>query len=365
LIPSINNEQFRDQFAFVPLPGKGATSALTLYNGIVLEKLESGLEVDALFIDMSKAFDRATTSHVLAVLSNSNVPIECINWVFSFMTNRYHRVTLNGVSSSFKEAISGVPQGSKCGPILFAFLMSTLKPLSSCSLAIKYADDLTILNWDNSMQQEANHISHWCSSSQMVINSSKTKMLPYHNKTRSLSIAGEQIELVTSFKLLGLIIQRNCKWDLQITSSIRKASKRIFPLIQLRRTGICNTVLWKIYNTHLRSVLTYCFPAYCNLSKSLQKQLHKFERRVQLTIGSAPPTALALFCEQQCVNLLRKVERLPLHPLRPLFRIVQTHHQLRKRKGRIETSVNSERIAAPCCITTRRKDTILRFTMNY
>jgi hypothetical protein len=215
------------------------------------------------------------------------------------------------------------------------------------------------------LQVEADHISHWCSSNQMLINSSKTKMLPYHNKTRSLSIVDKQIELVTSFKLLGLTIQSNCKWDLQVTSSIRKASKRIFPLIQLRRTGISIAVLWKIYNTHLRSVITYCFPAYCNLSKSLQKQLHKFERRVQLTIGPAPHTTLAIFCEQQCVNLLATIERLPLHPLRPLFNIVQTQRQLRQRKGRIATSANSERISAPCCKTTKRKDSILRFTMNY
>jgi hypothetical protein len=108
------------------------------------------------------------------------------------------------------------------------------------------------------MQHEAIQFSHWFSSSQMLINSSETKILSYHNKTKSLPIAGEQIQLVALFKLLGLIIQSNCKCDLQIKSCIRKASKRIFPLREglkrHRQTG--SSMATRFGNCRRKRILT-------------------------------------------------------------------------------------------------------------
>lgn len=369
LIPHLSASQFHDQFAFVPIRGKGATSALTLYNGTVLEKLDAGLEVDALFIDMSKAFDRATTSHILAVLAESNVPIECLNWVFSFMTDRRHRVVVNGNYSVFTEAKSGVPQGSKCGPILFAYLISTLRPLDAGSLAIKYADDLTILNWHNSLQHEVDNVISWCSTNQMLINSTKTKMMCYHKETRNILIDGQPVDIVDNFNLLGLTIQNNCKWEQQVDLSIAKASRRIFPLLQLRRAGIDHRTLWNVYNTHIRSVITYCYPAFCNLPKGLFKKLAKFEKRVEMTLGSKPPTSLSSHCDQLCTRLFQCIVCIEHHPLRSLFELVPHCHNLRRRKNRKnrdESSNVSSRIhiVAPHCKSSRRSNTIIKYALT-
>ena len=183
-------------------------------------------------------------------------------------------------------------------------------------------------------------------------------MMRFHNTSRVVSIANDPIELVTSFKLLGLHVQNNCKWDIQISFAISKASKRIFPLITLRRVGVSNSILWKVYKTHLRSIISYGFPSYCNVPQLLFKKLQKFEKRVQMCIGSSPSTSLAPFCEELCLKLTQKIEHNSSHPLRPLYDTVDHQHNLRKRNGsRVFT------IAAPHCRTTRRKNSILRFVL--
>jgi hypothetical protein len=310
-------------------------------------------------------FDRATTSHVMAVLAESNVPLECLNWVFSFMTDRHHRVVVNGNHSAFIAARSGVPQGSKCGPILFAYLISTLRPLDACSHVIKYADDLTILNWHNSLQLEINNVMSWCSANQMFINSSKTKMMCYHSKSRNISIAGQSVEVVDKFKLLGLTVQNNCKWNHQVDCSIAKASRRIFPLLQLRRAGIDQKTLWNVYNTHIRSVITYCHPAVCNLPKVLFQKLVKFERRVQLTLGSKSPTSLSSHCDQLCARLFQRIVHCEYHPLRSLFELVPQSHNLRQRKNRSGSANGSScsRIVAPHCKSSRRLNSIIKYSL--
>ena len=119
-------------------------------------------------------------------------------------------------------------------------------------------------------------------------------------------------------------------WKKQIEHAVSKASKCVFFILQLKRSGVDRNVLWCLYYALVRSILTYSFPAMCNMSQKLLSRFISVERRVTKIIGCAPPQDISAFCETLCVRLAGDVIAQAKHPLRELFSVRQPHsHSLR------------------------------------
>ena len=89
----VDKDVFHDQFAFVPLPRRGAEVALTLIYGKILRHLEEACNmVQLIMIDFSKAFDKVTKNSIINCLSTRQFPIECISWTLNYLTEREQRV---------------------------------------------------------------------------------------------------------------------------------------------------------------------------------------------------------------------------------------------------------------------------------
>ena len=360
---------FKDQFAFLPIPNRGTQVALTLAVGSILQNLDQKHSVSIMAIDFTKAFDRVSVSNVMFSLHNINAPLECLYWYFNFMNDRHHRVFLDSKNfSDFTSAKSGVPQGSLSGPILFAIMLSTLQPINDhCVKYIKYADDLTVIyygdknNMEHILQEELSHINSWCTKFNMCINISKSKILPFNLPVNSLNIKvnDQVIDIVHNLKLLGIFITADLKWDRHIEYISSSICKRIYYLIQAKKFNCNPRTLLTIYYAFIRSIISYCYPSFCNLSQHLFNKLQKIENRAARIIGMKPNIKLNNYCKSICVKLFKNICTHNDHPLRTLFDCNRINSNRITRN-----SVSNNYISFPAATSSRNRNHFIKFSLN-
>ena len=105
---------------------RSCVTQMIQYVHFLAYKLDSGGQDDTIYLDMTKAFDRVPHQKLLYKLRYLGFRDPLLSWIEDYLTNRRHRVTIEGMASQWKPVTSGVPQGSIIGPILFLIYINDI-----------------------------------------------------------------------------------------------------------------------------------------------------------------------------------------------------------------------------------------------
>ena len=108
------------------MPGKSCATNLLEFLEVVTRSIDEGKNMDIIFLDFAKAFDKVPKERLLAKLAAHRIGGQVLPWVRSWLTARSQRVVLNSEASELAAVESSVPQGSVLGPILFDIFIKTL-----------------------------------------------------------------------------------------------------------------------------------------------------------------------------------------------------------------------------------------------
>ena len=129
------------------MPGDSCISQLLSIVHEIQSSFDCNPPVDtrAIFLDISKAFDKVWHQGLLFKLKSYGVEGSLFCLLENYLENRKQRVILHGQCSSWKNIVSGVPQGSVLGPLLFLIYINDLQNglVSICKI---FADDTSIFS---------------------------------------------------------------------------------------------------------------------------------------------------------------------------------------------------------------------------
>ena len=227
-------------------------------------------EVRAIFLDISKAFDKVWHPGLIHKLKQNGVSENFLQILENFLSDRYQRVTLNGKTSSWQKIKAGVPQGSVLGPLLFLIYINDLIKDMRCDARI-FADDTSIFKIVNDIQDAFDDLSHdlevverWGRQWRLsfnpdplkppveVIFSTKTKP-PVHPE---LIFNGIPLSQRDEHKHLGLILDKKLTFNSHIIEKINKTKRLLFSMKKTRHYIPC-FALEQVYKSFIRSKLEY------------------------------------------------------------------------------------------------------------
>lgn len=254
-----------DQHGFVR--GRSTATNLAIFSQYCLMNIELGFQIDTIYTDLSKAFDRLSHKILLYKLQLLGFHSTFLNWIKSYLLNRICFVSVDSDKSCPYIATSGVPQGSIIGPLLFLLFINDISTKVKWSKVLLYADDLKIFLKVKSLvdflhlQEDLDVIGSWCCENLLDINISKCKHVCF-SKSRnpilnSYSINNVGLNTVDEIMDLGVIFDNQFTFANHINYIIPKAYSLLAFIKRNCRDFSDLYTLKLVYTSLVRSKLEY------------------------------------------------------------------------------------------------------------
>ena len=246
--------------------------------------MDQGYGIDIIYLDYRKAFDSVPLKRLIERLKSCGLSGKVLRWIEAFVTSRKMRVTLRGFFSDWIDVLSGVPQCSVLGPLLFLLFVNELPNWIKTSMKM-FADDAKLWSTVTSMsdsqviQTDLDSLVEWSEKWLLKFNVEKCKVLHIgHDIDTKYFLRDDtgqvEIRAVEEEKDLGVYFTKDLKPSKQCIVSAAKA-RRVIGMVQRNFRKLDRKDFLLIYKTYIRPHLEYCVQAW---SPHLEKDIEVLEK---------------------------------------------------------------------------------------
>jgi ribonuclease P/MRP protein subunit RPP40 len=301
------------------------------------EAIMHNIPVDILYLDYQKAFDCVPHKRLIQQVRSFGITGPALNWIAAFLSGRKQKVRVNGSESSWAPVLSGIPQGSILGPILFSLFVNDI-PGQVKSLISMFADDTkiyTALSADDSMfqlQEDLWILEDWANRMLMKFHPLKCKILHLgKNNPQSRYYMHKEdgtlhkLESVEVEKDLGVQTDKDLKFTNHCQSKINTATKM---LMYIKHTFkyIDEDIFQLLYRSLVRPHLEFCSTVWSPHLKYLKDAVERVQRRATKVVPTL--TDLSYTQRLQKLNLETLDYRRRRADLLELYRIKNNIHSI-------------------------------------
>ena len=280
-----NNLLSNKQFGFI----SGRSTVLQLIQ--VLEKwteiLDKGGCIDVIYCDFMKAFDKVPHRRLIQTLNNYGITDPLLGWVEQFLLGRKQCVTVNGASSTWQDVLSGIPQGTVLGPILFVAYINSLPEVVSNSDIYLFADDTKIFKGIftsedcNDLQDDLDAMHKWTDTSLLKFHPDKCVSMRIGNsqvEDRQYNMDKHSLKKSEVEKDIGVFIDEKLSFGTHVENKVNKANS-MMGIIRRTFEYLDESSFLLLYKALVRPHLEYANQVWAPTLKKQEIEIENVQRR--------------------------------------------------------------------------------------
>ena len=249
LLIFLHNNNLLSEMQHGFISGKSTSTALQDFILYATNHINNAKLCSCVFIDLSKAFDSLNHVVLLRKLRTFGLCDKAGPWFDSYLSHREQKTIFNGIESEYMDVISGVPQGSTLGPLLYILYVNDCftNVCDESSKVLMYADDTVLLSYasgiDEALTSSQNIFDKyvkWATVNGLQINISKTKQMFINSRGKNsvseqnIKRGNEIVSYTDKYTYLGVVVDRNLTFVPFLKSIIQRVNYKLYLFSKIR-----------------------------------------------------------------------------------------------------------------------------------
>lgn len=271
------------------MTNKSPVTNLMCFSHSVNNAVDDNGQVDVIFTDFAKAFDKVDHDILLRKLDGFGFSNSLLQICISYLKDRKQYVVYKGARSTEFSQLSGVPQGSNLGPLFFLCMINDIPEVVQHSNCQLFADDFKIYKRIDTpldsylLQSDLNNIYGWSRKNSLSFNIKKCFSMTFSRKVNNIQseyyMNGKLLPIKNNVKDLGVMFDSQLTFNLHINNMVLRAFRILGFIIRNSCNFKKDVTLIRLYNVYVRSLLEYASLIWSPLYETYKNVVEKVQKR--------------------------------------------------------------------------------------
>lgn len=290
LINSVKSLIIPEQHGFFPC--RSIDTNLVSYSDHILSAMDCQTQMDSVYTDFSKAFDKINHNILIMKLSEIGIHGDLLRWLTSYLFNRSQIISVNGFISEPYVATSGVPQGSHLGPLLFLIYVNDIGSSFTFCKFLLYADDLKLFAPVSSLadcyciQNDLDSFHNYCLINKLHLNFDKCVCISFTRNINKFAfdynLNNIVLKQVLQIKDLGVVFDNKMLFCAHVDYLLSQCNRMLGFVIRTCKQFTLISAMKALYYSFVYSKLNYAAvvwsPQYSHYIDRLEAVQNRFLR---------------------------------------------------------------------------------------